>query len=47
MIEYQVIVNLAAEAVKYALPIGLVFGVAEKVCNLWFSMALGAKNIRM
>lgn len=46
-LDYQTIINLAGNAVAYALPIGIVFGVAEKMLNLFFSLAFGAKNIRM
>ena len=46
-LDYQTIINLAGTVISYSLPIGIVFGVAEKVLNLFFSLAFGAKNIRM
>lgn len=46
-LNYQTIIDLAGTVVAYALPIGIVFGVVEKVLNLFFSLAFGSKNIKM
>ena len=46
-LNYQTLIDLVGVCVKNALPIGIVFGIAEKMLNLFFSLAFGAKNIRM
>lgn len=44
-LDYQQIINLTGQALSAALPIGIVFGLAEKLCNLFFSAAFGKKKI--
>lgn len=44
-IDYQQIVNAVAEMIKCAVPIGLILGLTEKLCNLFFSLAFGKKKI--
>ena len=46
-LDYQIIVNLIADFLKYAIPIGLLFGLTEKLCNLFFSMAFGKEKINL
>lgn len=46
-LDYQVIVNLAAQVISCALPIGIVFGLAEKLVNTFLSMALGKERIKL
>lgn len=44
---FQQIIDLAGVVLTYSVPIGVAFGLAEKACNLFFSMAFGEKRIRM
>jgi hypothetical protein len=46
-LDYQVIVNLVGEFLTYSLPIGVVIGLTEKLCNLFFSMAFGNKKVNL
>lgn len=45
IIDYQVIVDCVGEMIRYALPVGIIIGLTEKLCNLFFSMAFGKKKI--
>lgn len=45
ILDYQQIVDMVGEVCKYAVPIGILFGVTEKLTNLFFSLAFGKKRI--
>lgn len=47
MLDYQQIINLVAEFMKYALPIGIIFGMTEKLGNLFFSFAFGSNRVKL
>lgn len=47
IIDYQVVIDLVAECVKNAIPIGIIFGMTEKLGNLFFSLAFGNKRINL
>ena len=44
---FQQVINLCGDILTYSVPIGLAFGLAEKACNLFFSMAFGEKRIKL
>ncbi len=46
-LDYQVIINLAGTCIAAALPIGIVFGLAEKAVNAFLSMAFGKEKIKL
>jgi hypothetical protein len=46
-LDYQVIVNLVGELLQSAMPIGVVIGLTEKLCNLFFSLAFGNKKVNL
>jgi hypothetical protein len=43
----QQMINLCGTILTYSVPIGIAFGLAEKACNLFFSMAFGDKRVRL
>lgn len=43
----QLVIELCGNILAYSVPIGLAFGLAEKACNLFFSMAFGEKRIKL
>lgn len=45
-IDYQQIVDLLARCVAVALPIGLIFGLAEKAYNAFMSMVFGRDRVK-
>ena len=47
MIDYQQVVTICAECLATAMPIGIIFGLCSKVCDLWFSMAFGKERVRL
>jgi hypothetical protein len=47
IIDYQTIINLVGTMIGYALPIGCIFGLGEKLVNMFISIAFGEKKIRM
>lgn len=46
LIDYQQVVDLCVQAVSVALPIGLIFGLAEKLINGFLSMVFGKDRVR-
>lgn len=46
-VNYQQVVDIAAACITAALPIGIIFGLAEKAVNAFLSMAFGEKRIRL
>lgn len=46
-LNYQTIVDLIGAFMGYALPIGILFGLSEKLVNLFFSIAFGSKTIKL
>lgn len=46
IVNYQSIINTLAGMLVYAIPIGLIFGVARKACKMFISMALGKGEIK-
>ena len=46
-LDYQQVVDLCAQAMTVGLPIGVVFGLAEKACNLFLSLAFGKERVRI
>lgn len=46
-LDYQMVIDLAGEALKYALPIGIVFGIAERLGNMIVSAVTGEKRVRI
>lgn len=47
MVDYQEIIGMVAEFMSVALPIGIIFGIGEKLINLFFSLAFGKDKVRM
>lgn len=47
ILDYQQVIDLIAEILKYALPIGIIFGITEKATNLFFNLAFGNKKITL
>lgn len=45
--DYQQIIDMVAECIKIAMPIGVVFGLSEKVINLFLSLAFGKEKVRL
>lgn len=46
-LDYQQIIDCVAVVISNALPIGIVFGIAEKMVNAFLSMAFGEKKVRL
>lgn len=46
-LNYQTIVDMVAQIIQLALPIGIVFGLAEKLVNGFLSMAFGEKRVKL
>lgn len=46
-LDYQQVVDLCAQAMSVGLPIGVIFGLAEKAINLFLSMAFGKERVRI
>jgi hypothetical protein len=46
-IDYQGTVTLALAFITMALPIGIVFGITEKLLRMFLSAVTGEKNIKM
>lgn len=46
-LNYQVIIDLVVLFLSLSVPIGIVFGITEKLLNLFYSMVFGDKNIRL
>lgn len=46
-LDYQQIVDIIAEFLKVSLPIGITFGLIQKLVNLFMSSAFGSKNIKL
>lgn len=46
-LDYQQVVDLCAQAMAVGLPIGVVFGLGEKACNLFLSLAFGKERVRI
>ena len=47
MIDYQQIVLICAECMANAVPIGMIFGLCSKACDLFYSMAFGKERVRL
>lgn len=47
VLDYQGIIDAVAVVIKSALPIGIVFALAEKMVNSFLSMAFGERNVRL
>ncbi len=45
MIDYSVVVNLVVEILKYALPIGIVFILAERIVQFFLRLAFPKFNV--
>lgn len=46
VLNYQDIIGCAAVMISCALPIGIIFGLAEKLINGFLSIAFGEKKVR-
>jgi uncharacterized membrane protein YphA (DoxX/SURF4 family) len=46
-LDYQIIINMVAQIISVALPIGVVFGLAERLVNAFLSMAFGERKVRL
>lgn len=46
-LNYQVIVELVATYIMISLPIGILFGLAGKLINMFLSAVFGDKTIKM
>lgn len=47
MVDYSEIVTIVAEVVRVALPIGIIFALAERACNMFIGMVTGEKRVKM
>jgi hypothetical protein len=47
MIDYQQIVGLVGEVMTVAIPVGLIFGLADKLYNAFMSMVFGKDKINL
>lgn len=47
MIDYQEVVTLCAQMISVALPIGLIFGLSEKLVNGFLSMVFGERRVKL
>jgi len=47
ILNYQVIIDAVANVINAALPIAIVFALAEKIVNGFISMAFGEKKVRL
>ncbi len=47
MIDYQQVVTLCAEILSVSMPIGIIFGLCSKVCDLFLSLAFGKERVRL
>ena len=45
--DYQIVIDLSAQALKYALPIGMIFAIVERLGNMIVSAVGGEKRIRL
>lgn len=45
-LDYQAIINLVAMIIGVAIPIGVIFGLTEKLINLFLSACFGSKEIK-
>ena len=45
--DYQIIINFLGETLAVAVPVGFIFAVTEKLCNLMFSMFMGKERINL
>lgn len=46
-LNYQQIIDAVAMVVTYSLPIGLIFGITEKLVNMFLSFAFGKEKINI
>lgn len=46
-IDYNEIIQLCAECLTYAVPIGFIFGLTGKAYDLFMSMAFGKERVRL
>ena len=47
VIDYQIIVDMCGQMLIYALPIGMIFGIVERIANMFISAASGEKRVRL
>jgi hypothetical protein len=47
ILNYQSIIDCVAVIISAAVPIGIVFGLAEKAVNAFLSMAFGEKRVKL
>ncbi|MDF2943574.1 MAG: hypothetical protein K0S01_2432 [Herbinix sp.] len=46
-LNYQYLINLVIMFLMLAMPIGFIFGFAEKILNMFLSMVFGDKYIKL
>lgn len=46
-LNYQIVIDMVAEIIRLSLPIGITFGLAERLINAFLSMAFGERRIRL
>ncbi len=45
--DYQIIVNLCGQTLFYALPIGMIFAITERIGNMVISAVGGEKRLKL
>ena len=46
-LNYQIVIDMVAEIISLSLPIGITFGLAERLINAFLSMAFGERRIKL
>ena len=46
-VNYQQVVDILVVAITLAVPIGFIFGVVEKIINMFFSFAFGKNKVSL
>lgn len=46
-VDYSQVVELCAQCLSLAMPIGVIFGLSSKVYNLFLSMVFGKERIKI
>ena len=45
--DYQIVIDLCAQALMYALPIGMIFAIVERLGNMIVSAVGGEKRVKL
>lgn len=45
--DYQIIIDMCGQMLVYALPIGIICGLVERIANMFISAVTGEKKVKL